>query len=77
MSVGKASIKRAASAGTKKTEASAAKAVQTQSAVLCPENTEEILVKFMTGETPEEKQKQSVLSGRAVRLNEEMPDYLL
>lgn len=111
MSVGKASIKRAASAGTKKTAASSgkssakaktaktstakadaakvtttkadtakaasAKAAQTQSAVISPENTEEILVKFMTRETPEEKQKNAVLSGRAVRLNEEMPDYLL
>lgn len=86
MSVGKASIKRAASAGAKKTAASSgkssakaasAKAPQTQRAVISPENTEEILVKFMIGETPEEKQKNAVLSGRAVRLNEDMPAYLL
>ena len=68
MSVGKASIKRAASAGTKKT---AAKAV-TSTVIGNP--SEEVKKAILTPMNPEEIQ---VKSNRPVRLTEDMPDYLL
>lgn len=76
MSVGKASIKRAASAETKKT--SAAKktgntAKNVKSSVLTPMNSEELQVVFL-------KEKASADGGktnRPIRITEELPDYLL
>ena len=78
MSVGKASIKRAASAGTKKTAAKAVTSTvignpseEVKKAILTPMNPEEIQVKFLSKKSPEEK------SNRPVRLTEDMTDYLL
>ena len=78
MSVGKSSIRRAASAGTKKTAAKTVKAVaaeaqttEVKQSVLTPMDCEEIQVKFLSGKTSAENQN------RPVRLTEEMPDYLL
>ncbi len=64
MSVGKASIRRAASAGAAKKEVKAS--------VVSPVGTEEIQARFLS----KEALKQGA-AGRPVRLTEEMPVYLL
>lgn len=83
MSVGKASIKRAASAGTRKTAAEASKspaksaakaetsAAEVKTSVLTPMDCEEIQVKFLSGKSVSEN------PNRPVRLTEDMPDFLL
>lgn len=77
MSVGKASIKRAASAGTRKTAGaskttkSAAAAKDIKQSVLTPMNADEIQAKFLSGKNAPEN------PNRPVRLTEDMPDYLL
>ncbi len=67
MSVGKASIKRAASAEGKKTVAGEG----TKQGVISPVNAEEIQVKFLTG-----NKKMPEKEGN-VRILEELPNYLL
>lgn len=72
MSVGKASIRRAASAGTRKsTGAKAADSVA--ETVLTPMNADEIQVKFLSGKEPEREEDKC----RPVQINDRMPDYLL
>lgn len=74
MSVGKASIKRAASAGTRKaagTAKTAAPAKGIKQSVLTPMNADEIQAKFLSGKNMSEQ------PNRPVRLTEDMPDYLL
>ena len=61
MSLGKASIKRAAGAE---------KAVSGKS-VISPMNAEEIQMKFLSGKNVDKK------PGEPVRITEDMPDYLL
>lgn len=73
MSVGKSSIKRAASAETKKTAVSRQKSVNVKKSVVSPADSEQIQAVFM-------KEKDSL--GRAernrpVRITEELPEYLL
>lgn len=77
MSVGKSSIKRAASAGTRKTAGaakstkSAASAKDIKQSVLTPMNADEIQAKFLSGKNVPEQ------PNRPIRLTEDMPDYLL
>lgn len=77
MSVGKSSIKRAASAGTRKTAGTAKTVRSTASAkdikqsVLTPMNADEIQAKFLSGKIVPEQ------PNRPIRLTEDMPDYLL
>lgn len=66
MSVGKASIKRAASAEGKKTTTGES----TKQGVISPVNAEEIQVKFLSGKKMPEKESN-------VRILEELPNYLL
>ena len=66
MSVGKASIKRAAGAGKPKSTAGTV-----NEAVLTPMDSEQIQVKFLSGKSPLETEN------RPVRLTEAMPSYLL
>ena len=76
MSVGKASIKRAASAETKKTAATGrrrGKAAQdVKSSVLTPMDSQELQVVFLKDKTSGEGEK-----NRPIRITEELPDYLL
>lgn len=78
MAVGKSSIKRAASAGTKagagtkKTSAAAKAGTEVKTSVLTPMNSQEIQVKFLSGKRLGEEDTR-----RPVRLTEEMPVHLL
>lgn len=77
MSVGKASIRRAASAGSRKTAGtvkgaeSAASANSIKQSVLTPMDADEIQAKFLSGKNIPE------VPNRPIRLTEDMPDYLL
>ena len=66
MSVGKASIKRAAGAGKAKSTTGTV-----NETVLTPMDSEQIQVKFLSGKSPVETEN------RPVRLTEAMPSYLL
>lgn len=70
MSLGKASIRRAAGAEKAVSGKAAGKNVTAES-VISPMNAEEIQVKFLSGEKEDKK------PGEPVRITEEMPDYLL
>lgn len=78
MSVGKASIKRAANAETQKTVSKTTKAkvsasAEIKSSVLTPMNAEELQVVFL-------KDKRSGEAGKAnrpIRITDDLPDYLL
>lgn len=84
MSVGKASIRRAASAGVRKTAAKAEVKAAEESvveeipkkevvqSVISPMNAEEIQVKFLSSKEMEVPDK-----NRPVRITEAMPSYLL
>lgn len=78
MSVGKASIKRAASAGTRKTAARTVVSTvignpseEIKNTTLAPLDPGEIQVNFLSKKSPKEK------PNHPVRLTDEMPDYLL
>lgn len=73
MSVGKASIRRAAGAGKTAGGAGNIKAStgDVVKSVVTPLDSEKIQVKFISGQSSAEKEN------RPVRLTEEMPDYLL
>lgn len=78
MSLGKASIMRAANAGTRKSAGKAANTVvqaekSVAESVISPMNTEEIQVKFLSGNTSGQEDKQE----GPVRITEKLPDYLL
>ncbi len=78
MSVGKASIKRAASAETKKTASKTTKTKTTPSkevktSVLTPMNSEELQVVFLKDKTSGEAEK----ANRPIRITDDLPDYLL
>lgn len=73
MSVGKSSIKRAASAETKKASASRQKPTNVKKSVVSPADSEQIQAVFM-------KEKDTVSRterNHPVRITEELPDYLL
>ena len=73
MSVGKASIRRAAGAGKTPGGAGNTKTSSrgVRESVVTPLDSEKIQVKFISGQASAEKEN------RPVRLTEEMPDYLL
>lgn len=70
MSLGKASIKRAAGAEKAVSGKTTGKNVAAES-VISPMNTEEIQLKFLSGKKTDKK------PGEPVRITEDMPDYLL
>ena len=70
MSLGKASIRRAAGAEKAASEKAAGKNVAAES-VISPMNAEEIQVKFLSGKKIDKN------PGEPVRITEDMPDYLL
>ncbi|HIZ22618.1 MAG TPA: hypothetical protein IAA21_07470 [Candidatus Blautia faecigallinarum] len=76
MSVGKASIKRAASAETKKTASKTTKTTpskEVKTSVLTPMNSEELQVVFLKDKTSGEAEK----ANRPIRITDDLPDYLL
>ena len=70
MSLGKASIKRAAGAEKAASSKISGEKVAAES-VISPMNAEEIQVKFLSGKNADKK------PGEPVRITEDMPDYLL
>ena len=70
MSLGKASIKRAAGAEKAASRKISGEKVAAES-VISPMNAEEIQVKFLSGKNSDKK------PGEPVRITEDMPDYLL
>lgn len=78
MSLGKASIRRAVNAESRNTRKEA-KAVEKGAAgditrsVISPMNADEIQLKFLSGNTPEQRER----TNGPVRINDRMPDYLL
>lgn len=70
MSLGKASIKRAAGAEKAASRKISGEKVAAES-VISPMNAEEIQVKFLSGKNADNK------PGEPVRITEDMPDYLL
>lgn len=73
MSLGKASIRRAASAGTRSPRAKAAGADVLADAVISPVNAEEIQVKFLSGNAAGQEENKK----GPVHITEKLPDYLL
>lgn len=70
MSLGKASIKRAAGAEKAASRKISGEKVAAES-VISPMNAEEIQLKFLSGKKTDKK------PGEPVRITEDMPDYLL
>ncbi len=70
MSLGRASIKRAAGAEKAASRKISGEKVAAES-VISPMNAEEIQVKFLSGKNADKK------PGEPVRITEDMPDYLL
>ena len=70
MSLGKASIKRAAGAEKAASRKISGEKMAAES-VISPMNAEEIQVKFLSGKNVDKK------PGEPVRIKEDMPDYLL
>lgn len=76
MSVGKASIKRAANAETKKTsvkQKAGTDSGNVKKSIVNPVNTEELQVVFLK----EKDAKETGRTNQPVRITEELPEYLL